>query len=130
MLDTWFIEGCGGAELSISGGIYKEKLSCPKAFINLICRVSTTTKGPTKVVFFKADVKRSVQIALWITLWEDDSPFYHMERKLNYFVFLFWLFIKWGSCRTGIPFSFLKEMKCLDHFDWSKVIIILSAYSS
>lgn len=124
----WFIKN-KWRKLNISGGIYQEKASCPKAFINLICRVSTTIKGPTKVVFFKADVKRSMQIALWITLREDDSPFYHMETNLNYFVFLFWLFIKWGSCHTGIPFSSPKEMKCLHHLDWSKVIIILSAYS-
>lgn len=86
----WFIKnGGGGKKLNISGGIYQEKLSCPEAFINLICRVSTSIKGPTKVVFFKADVKRSMHIVLWITLWEDDSPFYHMEWKMNYFVFLF-----------------------------------------
>lgn len=125
----WFIEN-RGEKLNISGGIYQEKLSYPKAFINLICRVSTTIKGPTKVVFFKADVKRSMRIASRITMWEDDSPFYHMERELNYFVSLFWLFIKRGSCHTGIPFSSPKEMKRLHHFDWSKVIIILSTYSS
>lgn len=125
----WFIEN-RGEKLNISGGIYQEKLSYPKAFINLICRISTTIKGPTKVVFFKADVKRSMQIASWIAMWEDDSPFYHMERELNYFVSLFWLFIKWGSCHTGIPFSSPKEIKCLHQLDWSKVIIILSTYSS
>lgn len=122
----WFIEN-RGEKLNISGGIYQEKLSYPKAFINLICRISTTIKGPTKVVFFKADVKRSMQIASWIAMWEDDSPFYHMERELNYFVSLFWLFIKWGSRHTGIPFSSRKEVKCLHQLDWSKVIIILSA---
>lgn len=67
MLDTDLLR-IWREKLNISGGIYQEKLSCPKAFINLICRVSTTIKGPTKVVFFKADVKRSMQIALWITL--------------------------------------------------------------
>lgn len=125
----WFIWN-REEKLNISGGIYQEKLSYPKAFINLICRVSTTIKGPTKVVFFKADVKRSMQIALWITMWEDDSPFYHMEQGLNYFVSFFWLFIKRGSCHTGNPFSSPKEMKRLHHFDGSKVIINLYKYSS
>lgn len=125
----WFIEN-REEKLNISGGIYQEKLSYPKAFINLICRVSTTIKGPTKVVCFKADVKRSMQIASWITMWEEDSPFYHMEWELNYFVSFFWLFIKQGSCHTGIPFSSPKEMKRLHHFDWSKVIINLYNYSS
>lgn len=57
-------EGWGGKTLDFSGSIYEKKLSCPKAYINLICRVSTSIWGPTKVVFFECDVKRSTQIAL------------------------------------------------------------------